>query len=338
MVAALDIDMEEVAEVEHRLGRNSKKPVCPHAPKRPITGFLLWSNENRDRLMGDHPNLPVSEIGKKLGEEWGKLSDDVKTKFQAKFLKEKKSYDTKMEKYKKTSHYKKHQTALLAWKIHETKKPFQRDENHPKRNLTGYMLFMASVREKVIKENPEYTAPEIMKEQSTWWKALTDDERKPWNDKAAKAKAAYEKKLESYMRTKSYKKYKEAKDKYKADMLKKRNKLLGIKPKKKRARSLSSKPRRASRKAKKAKNAKSRSKSGKRRGSARRTAKRRSTSRRKAPTKRRGRAATKKRGRKAKSPSSSDVTETSRSRTPSSRSRSRSASAPKSKKRSKKKR
>merc|ERR1719411_1420924 len=124
--------------------------------------------------------------------------------------------------------------AMLAWKIHETKKPFPRDENAPKRGLSAYMLYGASVRKQIVKENPDMSSTEIMKEQSVWWKALSSDEQQKWHNKAAAGKKQYEAKVARYMKTADYRKHVEARDKYKAEMLEKRNKLMGVK--KKRAR------------------------------------------------------------------------------------------------------
>merc|ERR550525_2175731 len=81
----------------------------------------------------------------------------------------------------KTSNYKKFQMEILAWKIHETKKPFRQDPNAPKRNLSAYMLYGASVRKQILKENPDMEAKDVMREQSVWWKGLSEKERAPWN-------------------------------------------------------------------------------------------------------------------------------------------------------------
>jgi hypothetical protein len=119
-------------------------------------------------------------------------------------LQAKKTYDAKLEKYKKGANYRKFQTELLAYKIHMTKKPFGPDPNAPKRSLSAYMLYAASVRDQIIKENPEMAITDVMKEQSVWWKALSEAQRKPWNEKSAAAKAKYEKLLAKYQKTSDY--------------------------------------------------------------------------------------------------------------------------------------
>lgn len=265
--------MEEIVEIEHNFEKNSKKPQDQNAPKRPMSAYFLWANNKRGDLMKESPNVGVAELGKKLGSLWAKVSGSEKEIFEAKAKKQKEAYEKKIEKYRKTADYKTHQKNLYAFRIHQTKKPFPRDPNAPKRNLSAYMIYLNSVRENVVKENPGMSSVEIMKEQSMMWKALNDEERMPFKKKAEAEKAKYSKRLERYMKTAEYIKWAAERDDYKSAMVEKRRKLLGIK--KKRARSQSkgreskkqkrsaSKKRRKSKTPKARKGSKSRSRSRK---------------------------------------------------------------------------
>merc|ERR1719384_2437797 len=189
----------------------------------------------RPGVMKDNSDATVGQIGKLLGKMWKKVSEDDRAPFEKKAAAAKASYTTKREKYEKSAGYTKHQMRMLAWKIHETKKPFKKDENAPKKATSAYMLYAASVRAKILKENPDMEVTEVMKEQSVWWKGLSDKERAPWVAKAEADKKKYQNKLARYMKTSEYQSWVTERDQYKAEMLEKRNKLLGIK--KKRARS-----------------------------------------------------------------------------------------------------
>jgi hypothetical protein len=230
------VNMEEVMEMESGMGKGTRKPSDMNAPKRPLSAFFQWANKTRPSIMKENPEWGVAEIGKKLGSMWKKVPKSEVEGFQAKYDKAKKTYDAKLEKYKKGANYRKFQTELLAYKIHMTKKPFGPDPNAPKRSLSAYMLYAASVRDQIIKENPEMAITDVMKEQSVWWKALSEAQRKPWNEKSAAAKAKYEKLLAKYQKTSDYQNYIKEKNEYKTMMVAKRNKLMGIKLKKKRAR------------------------------------------------------------------------------------------------------
>merc|ERR1719273_992306 len=242
--------------------------------------------------MKKHEGSSMAVVGKEISILWKAASSSEKAPFEKKAEAAKKTYHSKMEKYEKSSNYKKYQMTLLAWKIHETKKPFRKDENAPKRSLSAYMLYAGSVRAKIVKENPDMAVTEVMKEQSVWWKALGDADRQKWVDKAAAEKKKYDTKLARYMKTADYQKYVEERDAYKAAMKEKRNKLMGIK---KRARTPTKvqkspskkKAKRSARRSRTPKSSKSRSvsrrrrsakspKSPKRRSRKRRAAKRRS--------------------------------------------------------------
>merc|ERR1719361_1111987 len=218
--------------------------------------------------MKESPEATVGQIGKQLGKLWKGVSESDRAPFEKKAASAKATYTTKREKYERSAGYQKHQMRMLAWKIHETKKPYKKDENAPKRALSAYMLYAASVRPNILKENPDMEVTEVMKEQSVWWKALSDKDREPWVNKSAAGKKKYQAKVDRYMKTADYRNYVTAREEYKKVMLEKRNKLMGIK---KRARSVS-KSASAPKKQKRASKSRSRSVS-KRRSVSRRRAK-----------------------------------------------------------------
>merc|ERR1719220_3374051 len=179
--------------------------------------------------MEKHDGASMGVIGKALGDLWKKTAAADRAPFESKAAAQKKTYQAKKEKYEKSANYRKFQMTMLAWKIHETKKPFPRDPNAPKKSLSAYMLYAASVRSKIVKENPDMAVTEIMREQSVWWKSLSEDEQQKWKNKAAAGKKKYEAQVARYMKTADYQNHVTAREVYKAEMLEKRNKLMGIK-------------------------------------------------------------------------------------------------------------
>ena len=57
--------------------------------KRPLNSFMLWAQKQRQRIAMNNPQMPNSEISKKLGAEWRNLSESDKDPFieEAKKLK-----------------------------------------------------------------------------------------------------------------------------------------------------------------------------------------------------------------------------------------------------------
>jgi len=67
----------------------------------------------------------------------------------------------------------------------------KKDPNAPKRPLTSYFIFMQEKRASLVAAHPDAKAPEIGRLAGEAWKKLTDAQRKPYDEKAAAAKAQY---------------------------------------------------------------------------------------------------------------------------------------------------
>lgn len=70
--------------------KGGKKKKDPNAPKRPLSGFFLFSSEFRPKMKSTNPSISIGDMVKKLGEMWKNLNDS-----------EKQPYITKAAKYEK---------------------------------------------------------------------------------------------------------------------------------------------------------------------------------------------------------------------------------------------
>jgi len=74
-----------------------------------------------------------------------------------------------------------------------------KDPNKPKRATTAYFYYLQAERERCKREGKETNRiAEFTKEVSGRWKALTDTEKKIYEDKAAKDRARYEQEMAQY--------------------------------------------------------------------------------------------------------------------------------------------
>jgi len=51
--------------------------------KRPLSGFMKFSQEHRAKVKEENPDISFGGIGKKLGEMWRALSDKEKESYKA---------------------------------------------------------------------------------------------------------------------------------------------------------------------------------------------------------------------------------------------------------------
>ncbi|KAL6332498.1 hypothetical protein AAG906_008531 [Vitis piasezkii] len=74
-----------------------------------------------------------------------------------------------------------------------------KDPNMPKRPPTAFFLFMDDFRKEYKESNPDSKNVSVVaKEGGEKWKSMTDEEKKPYVDKAAELKAEYDKAMETY--------------------------------------------------------------------------------------------------------------------------------------------
>lgn len=78
------------------------------------------------------------------------------------------------------------------------KKKQKKDPNAPKRNMSAYFLYSIETRPKVKADNPEASFGDIARMISANFKALPDEERKEWDEKAAADKVRYEQEMTAY--------------------------------------------------------------------------------------------------------------------------------------------
>jgi hypothetical protein len=87
----------------------------PNAPKKPATAFLLFSNEKRQSVKDEFPDIDPKEIMAKLGELWRAATDAEKAPYEEIAKGKKQEYDGKMSVFKKKDE--KPKTAFHFFKI-----------------------------------------------------------------------------------------------------------------------------------------------------------------------------------------------------------------------------
>lgn len=88
-------------------GKKRKKPDKDlNAPKAPLTGYVRFLNEHREKIRAENQDLPFHEVTKILGNMWSQLPSQQKQCYLEEAEKDKERYMKELEQYQQTDAYK----------------------------------------------------------------------------------------------------------------------------------------------------------------------------------------------------------------------------------------
>ena len=181
---------EEIKEYEPKEGfKNPKSPkkskkVKSTAPKRALSAYLFFCQATREDLKKKNPSIKSSEILSELGKMWKTLSEKKKKPFEKMAEEDKNRYAEEMKEYVPTEEEKEAMEAK--------KKGKKGDSKVSKRSPTAYLLFCNEKREEVKSANKEKKMTEITTILGGMWTDLSEKKKKPYEEKAAKLKEAFD--------------------------------------------------------------------------------------------------------------------------------------------------
>lgn len=80
----------------------------------------------------------------------------------------------------------------------EKRKRAKKDKNAPKKAISAYFFYIQERREQLKKENPKLDNKEIIVKMGAEWRELSDEQKKPYIDKAEADKKRYEEEKKEY--------------------------------------------------------------------------------------------------------------------------------------------
>ncbi|CAB3368889.1 high mobility group protein DSP1-like isoform X2 [Cloeon dipterum] len=89
------------AKGEKIRGKKRKHLKDPNAPKRSLSAFFWFCNDERPKVKAINPEYGVGDIAKELGRRWSDAEPETKSKYEAMAEKDKARYDREMTAYKK---------------------------------------------------------------------------------------------------------------------------------------------------------------------------------------------------------------------------------------------
>lgn len=80
--------------------KKQKKKKDPNAPKRALSGFMFFSNMERENIKKSNPGIAFTDVGRVLGDKWKKMTVEEKEPYEAKARQDKKRYKDEISGYK----------------------------------------------------------------------------------------------------------------------------------------------------------------------------------------------------------------------------------------------
>lgn len=80
----------------------SSKQKDPNAPKRPLSAFFIFSQDERPKIKSQNASLSVAEVAKVIGEKWRSAPEDIKRRYEKAAKEAKERYEKDLQEYKKS--------------------------------------------------------------------------------------------------------------------------------------------------------------------------------------------------------------------------------------------
>lgn len=100
--------LEQLSVAAPKTGGQKKKVRDPNAPKKPLTSYIYYCNEHREKVRQDGKDaegklLSVTEASKVLSVMWKKLTDKQKAKYEKLATTDRSRYEKEHTEYLQTS-------------------------------------------------------------------------------------------------------------------------------------------------------------------------------------------------------------------------------------------
>jgi high mobility group protein B2 len=165
-------------QVVQQTGKGGKPMKDPNAPKKPLSAYFLFSQEERLKVKAEFPDYSITEVAKELGRRWAQIDPAIKQSYEQRYQESRRQYEQ----------------ALQAYKPQKKKK----DPNAPKQPLSAYFLFSQEERLKVKEGHPNYSICEIAKELGRRWADMNPEVKQHYQQKAEEGRQKYDQEMAAY--------------------------------------------------------------------------------------------------------------------------------------------
>jgi hypothetical protein len=164
----------------------------PNAPKRPTSNYLIFSKQERPKVVRANPKMKATLVISEIAKRWSRLSPSEKTQWDNEVAEDKIRFEKEMRNYNPPP-----QSVLVAQE--NSKRKPKKDPNRPKRAPTAYLLFTTEARPAYVKKHPNESNPEIMKGLAHLWSKATAAQKAKYEPTVTRLSAEYQVAMKSYV-------------------------------------------------------------------------------------------------------------------------------------------
>jgi len=190
----------ELAMVEYRK-TGAVASADKQTPKKGKSSYNYYFQAMHDKMKSENPEMTFGELSKRLGINFKNLSKEDRKPWED-LAKEdrRRALESNIEALVPLSTTSSSSTANKPTaQAQKRARKEKRDPDLPKKNLTSYIYFSNSIREEMKQKNPEATFCELGKLMGIEFKKLNQDERKVFDELAAKDKKRYDEAMAEYL-------------------------------------------------------------------------------------------------------------------------------------------
>ncbi|CAH9092839.1 unnamed protein product [Cuscuta epithymum] len=195
------------------------KKVKNSRKKKPATAYLLWCKDQWNEVKKENPKAEFKEVTNLLAAKWKTISAEEKKPYEEKYQSEKEIYlkivgndKREHEALRLLEEEQKQKNALELLEqyiqfqqkeseMENKKKKKEKDPLKPKKPLSAFFLFSNERRTALLAENNK-NAVEVAKLMGEEWRSLTDEQKAPYEEVAAKNREQYAQEMRSYQKKK----------------------------------------------------------------------------------------------------------------------------------------
>lgn len=194
--------------------KTKPKKTDPNAPRKPYSAYIRFSNSVRETVKQQHPEMSPNDVSREVAKRFKELPSEERNYLDSIVKKDMENYRQMLENYTLIAESAKME-APLPTQFTSSSSPFSGsksdqkfyikakkkrfiDPNAPKKPYTAYIYFSNNIREDIKQQNPDFSFTDIAREMGRRFKQLNPEEKKYWQEVAAREKERYDRELEAY--------------------------------------------------------------------------------------------------------------------------------------------